>query len=38
MEIARTFLFALDQEEYIKNVRPIIHQGIKGLSPDTECT
>ena len=33
-----TFLIILDQEEYIKNMKPIIHQGIKGLSSDTGCT
>ena len=33
-----TFLITLDQEEYIKNMKPIIHQDIKGLSSDTECS
>ena len=33
-----TFLITLDQEEYIKNMKPIIHQELKGRSSDTECT
>ena len=33
-----TFLITLDQEEYIKNMKPIIHQDIKSFSSDTECT
>ena len=35
---ATTFLITLDQEDYIKNMKPIIRQDIKGLSSDTECT
>ena len=33
-----TFLITLDQEEFIKNMKPITHQDIQGLSSDTECT
>ena len=33
-----SFSITLDQEEYIKNMKPIIHPDLKGLPSDTECS
>ena len=33
-----TFLITLDQEEYIKNMKPIIHGDLKGKNSDQECS
>ena len=33
-----TFSITLGQEGYIKNMKPIIHEDIKGFCSDTECT
>ena len=38
IQCRRTFEITLDQEEYIKNLRPIIHSDLKGKSKDTECS
>ena len=34
----KTFGITLDQEEYIKNIKPIIHEDLKGRSSDSECS
>ena len=33
-----TFCITLDQEEYVKNIKPIVHQDLKGKSSDNDCT
>ena len=33
-----SYSITLDQEEYIKNIKPIVHQDLKGLSSDADCS